>query len=127
MANNRQEVEPEQGNLSFEEARGLPNPEINLGSLPVGQSVTRNSTGTIPKTINRSTGRGRGFMRRSIEAIYNRDRTTNENRSIVENNPNQSLLWDGINLPVPEISKSTNHQPDGNEKFQIDSFLEDNN
>ena len=40
IANNRQEVEPEQENLKFEEARGLPNPEINLVSLSVGQSVT---------------------------------------------------------------------------------------
>ena len=64
---------------------------------------------------------------RSIEAIQNRDRTTNDNRSIVESNPNQSLLWEEIDLPVPEMSKSTNHQPDVNEAFQIDSFLEDNN
>ena len=30
-------------------------------------------------------------------------------------------------MPAPEISKSTNHQPDGNETFQIDSFPGDNN
>ena len=59
MANNRR---VEQENLNFEKARGLPNPAINFVSLPVGKSVTRNSTGTIPKTINRSAGRGRGFM-----------------------------------------------------------------
>ena len=57
MVNNKQ-VEPEQENLNFEKARGLPSPEINL--------------------------------------------------------------------PIPEISKSANPQPDGGETFQIDYFLEDN-
>ena len=94
MANNGQ-VEPEQENLNFEEARGLPNPEINFVNLPTGQSITQNSTGTIPKIINRSAGRGRGFRR------------TNEDKRI-QNNPIQSLLWDGIDLPIPDISKSAN-------------------
>ena len=89
----------------MEEARRLPNPEIHFFSLPIGQSLTQSSTGAIPKAINRSA----------------------EDRRAVQNNSNQSLFCDGIDLPVPEISKSTNHQPDTNETFQIDSFLKDNN
>ena len=61
--------------------------------------------------MNRSTGRGRGFI----------------SRSIVENNSNLSLLWDGIDLPIPDNSNPANSQPDGSETFRIDSFLEDNN
>ena len=89
MANNGQ-MEPEQENLIFEETRGLPNPEIHFVSLPAGQTTTRNSTGTIFKIISHSAGRGRGFMR------------TDEDKRIT-NNPNQLLLWDGIDLPIPEI------------------------
>ena len=113
MTNVRQ-IEPEQENLDLEEARGLPNPEINFVGLPTEQTVTRSSTRAIPKIINRSAGRGRGFM------------TTNEDRRI-PNNPNQSLLWDGTDLPIPDISKSANPQSDGGETFEIDSFLENNN
>ena len=40
---------------------------------------------------------------------------------------NQSFLWDGMDLHFPDVSKSTNPQPDSSETFQIDSFLEDNN
>ena len=43
------QVEPEQKNFYFEGARGLPNPEINHVSLPIGRSITQNSTGAIPK------------------------------------------------------------------------------
>ena len=49
--------------LNFEEVRELPNPGINFSNARVGQSVTHNNTGPIPKTINRSSGRGRGFTR----------------------------------------------------------------
>ena len=118
MANDRQ-VEPEQENLNLEEARGHPNPEINFVSLPTGQSVTQSSTGAIPKIINRSAGRGRGFRQTNVEAL--------QNRRTVPNTSNQSLLWDGIDLPFPDVSKSNNPQPDSNEIFPIDSFLEDNN
>ena len=54
------QIEPEQENSDLEEARGLPNPEINFVGLPTGQTVTRSSTGSIPKIINRSAGRDRG-------------------------------------------------------------------
>ena len=44
MANVRQ-IEPEQENLDLEEARGLPDPEVNFVGLPAVQSVTQGSTG----------------------------------------------------------------------------------
>ena len=101
MANNRpveqaQEIEPTEENVNFEEARGLPNPEMNLSNMSVGQSVTQISTGAITEITNRSAGRGRGFMWINIETLQNKDKTTNENRRNVPNNPNQSLLWDSI-------------------------------
>ena len=71
MANVRQ-IEPEQENLDLEEARGLPNPEINFVGLPTGQTVTGSSTGAIPKIINRSAGRGIGFRQTNAETSQNR-------------------------------------------------------
>ena len=118
MANDRQ-LEPEQENFNLEEARGFPNPEINFVSLPTGQSVTQSSTEAIPKIINRSVGRGRGLRQTNVEAL--------QNRRTIPNTSNQSLLWDGIDLPFPDVSKSNNPQPDSNETFPIDSFLEYNN
>ena len=66
MVNNRpvepdQRLEPAQENVNFEEARGLPNTEMNFSNVMVGQSVTWNNTGAIPKIINRSAGHDRGF------------------------------------------------------------------
>ena len=124
MANNNrvektQEMEPDQENLNFEEARGSLNPEITFSNARVGQSITQSSTGAIPKITNRSARRARGFTRTNIE--------TQQNGRTVPNISNQSLLWDGIDLPVPDVSKSANPQPDSNETFQIDSFLEDKN
>ena len=58
-------------------------------------------------------------MRTNLETL--------QNKRTVPNTSNQSLLWDGIDLPFPDVSKSTNTQPDSNETFPIDSFLEDNN
>ena len=57
MANSKQvqpnqEMEPNQEHLNFEEAIGLPNPEVNFISLPTGQSITQSSTGAIPKIKN---------------------------------------------------------------------------
>ena len=64
------------------------------------------------------------------ETWQNKYKLTNGTRK-VSNNPNQSLFWNGIDLPVPDLSKSTNSQSDkeitGNGTFQIDSFLEENN
>ena len=117
MANVRQ-IEPEQENLYLEEARELPNPEINLVGLPTGQSVTQSSTGAIPKIINHSAGRGRGFRQTNVE--------TSQNRKTVPNTPNQSFLWDGTDLLFPDTLKLTNPQPD-NETIPMDSFLENNN
>ena len=136
MANNRPEepdrkIEATQENVNFEEARGLPNPEVNFSKVMVGHSVSQSSTRTIPIIINRSAGRGRGFMRINPETIQNRHKITNGNKRTVPNNPNQSLLCDGIKLPFRDLSKSTNSHPDkevtGNETFQIDSFLEETN
>ena len=117
MGNVRQ-IEPEQENLDLEEARGLSNPEINFVGLPMGQTVTRSSTGAILKIINRSAGRGRGLRQTNVE--------TSQNRKTAPNTPNQSFLWDGIDLPPPVTPKLTNPQPD-NETFPMDSFLENNN
>ena len=96
MANNKQ-IEPEQENLNSEEEIGLPNSEINFVSLPTGQAVTQSSTETIPKIINRSAGRGRGFTRTNVETL--------QNRRTVPNTSNQSLLWDGIDFPSSDASK----------------------
>ena len=123
MANSKQakpnkEMEPNQEHLNFEEAIGLPNPEVNLVSLPTGQSITQSSTGAIPRIINCSAGRGRGFRQTNVE--------TSQNRKTALNTPNQSFLRDGIDLPFPDTPKLTNRQPD-NETFPMDSFLENNN
>ena len=58
-------------------------------------------------------------MRTNLETL--------QNRRTVPNTSNQSLLWDGIDLPFPDVSKSTIPQPDINETFQIDFVLEDSN
>ena len=84
MANDRQ-VEPERENLNSEEARELPNPEINFVSLLTGQSVTQSSMEAIPKIINRSAGRDRGFMLTNLETL--------QNRRTIPNTSNRSLLW----------------------------------
>ena len=123
MANSKQaqlykEMEANQEHLNLEEAIGLPNPEVNLVSLPTGQSITQSSTGAISRIINRSAGRGRGFRQRNVE--------TSQNRKTVSNTLNQSFLWDGIDLPFPDTPKLTNPQPD-HETFPMDSFLENNN
>ena len=78
----------------------------------MGHSVTQNNRGAIPTIIDLSAGRGRGFVRINSETIQNRYKATNGNRTAVPNNPNQSLLCDGIDFPILDISKSTNHQPD---------------
>ena len=117
MANVRQ-IEPEQENLDLEEVRGLPDPEVNFVGLPAVQSVTQGSTGAIPKITNRSAGRGRGLRKTNLE--------TSQNRKTAPNTPNQSFLWDGIDLPSPDTPKLTNPQPN-NETFPMDSFLENNN
>ena len=76
MANSKQvqpnkEMEPNQEHLNFEEEIGLLNPEVNLVSLPTGQSITQSSTGAIPRIINRSAGRGRGFRQTNVETSQN--------------------------------------------------------
>ena len=113
-ANNRQE-EPDQEHYNLEEARRLLNPETTVSNAKGRQSATQSSTGTIPKIINRSTGRSRRFTRTNVETL--------QNRRTVPNTSNQSFLWDGIDLSFPDVLKSTNPQPDSNETFQIDSFL----
>ena len=99
-------------------AIGLPNPEVNLVSLPTGQSITQSSTGAIPRIINCSAERSRVFRQTNAE--------TSQNKKTVPNTPNQSFLWDGIDLPFPDTPKLTNPQPD-NETFPMDSLLENNN
>ena len=59
MANNRlaeppQEIEPAQENLNFEEARKLPNSEVNLSTGMVRQPENRSNTEIILKIINHS-------------------------------------------------------------------------
>ena len=58
-------------------------------------------------------------MRTNLETL--------QNRRTVPNISNQSLIWDGVYSPFPDLSKSTNPQPDINETSQINSCLEDNN
>ena len=89
MINNKrvektQKMEPDHENLNFEEVRGPLNPEITFSNARVGQSITQSSTGEIPKIINRSAGRGRGFTRTNIETL--------QNRRTVPNISNQFLL-----------------------------------
>ena len=52
------------------------------------------------------------LLRIKLETPQNKCKITNENRKTVLNNPNQSLLWDGIDLPVPDLSKLTNPHSD---------------
>ena len=117
--------------MNFEDARGLSNPEMNFSNVSMRQWVTPSNTGAIPKIINHSAGRGRGFIRINSETIQNRYKVTSGIWRTAPNNPNQSLFWDEIVLPVPDLSKSTIPQLDkevtGNEYFQIDSFLKENN
>ena len=67
----------------------------------------------------------------SSETLQNRCKTKNENRRTVSNNPNQSLLWDGIDLPPADLWKSYNSplekEVKGIATYQVDSFLEENN
>ena len=115
-----QEIATAQENVNFKETRGLPNPEVNFSNVIVGRPLTQSSTGAIHIIIKHSAGRGRGFIRINTETEQNKYQTTNENRRT--NKPNKSLLWDGIDLPVPDLSKSTNPQLDkeitGYETFQ---------
>ena len=130
MSNNRL-IEPAQKNLNFEEARRLPNPEVNLRNVTVRQLVSRSNTRIIPRIISHCAGRGRGFIRINPKTLQKRCKITNENRKRVLNNPNLSLLWDGIDLPVPDLSKSNNphleEEVTSNGTFQVDSFLDENN
>ena len=61
----------------------------------------------------------RGFMQTGAETL--------KKKRTIPYTSSQSFLWVGMDLPFPDLSKSTNPQPDSNETFQIDSFLEDNN
>ena len=66
-----QEIEPDQENFNFKEARKLPNPEVNLSNITLGQSVTQRNRKTIPKIINYSAGHGRGFIWINTETLQN--------------------------------------------------------
>ena len=63
LAKPPQEIEPAQKNLHFEEARRLPNPEVNLSNGTVRQTLTPINTRIIPKIINHSVGGGICFIR----------------------------------------------------------------
>ena len=112
------QIKPEQENLDLEEARGLPDPEVNYVGLPAEQLVTQGSTGATPKITKCPAERGRGLRQTNLETL--------QNRKTVPNTHNQSFLWDGIDLPFQDTPKLTNPQPD-NETFPMDSFLENNN
>ena len=126
-----QKIELAQENVNFEEARGLTKHEVNFNNVTIWQLVTQSNKGATPKTINPFTGRDRGFVLMNTKTLQKKYKITNLNRRTVPNNPNQSLFCDSIDLPVPELSKSTNPQLDkeitGNETFQTDSFLGENN
>ena len=120
MANNRhvesdQETELEQENFNVGEARGLLNSETTVSNARGRQSATQNSTGKIPKIINRSAGCGRGFMQTDAETV--------KKKRTVPNTSNQSFRWDCMDLPFPAVSKSTKPQPDSNDTFPIDFFF----
>ena len=83
-----QETELEPENFYLEEARGLLNPETTVSNATGRQSAAQSSTGTIPKTMNRSAGRGRGLMQTDAETL--------QKKRTVPYTSNQSFLWDGM-------------------------------